>query len=110
MIRKLWHIHSDLFKETDALFSHPHEHPAHIPAETAFFLSRRIFKITAATIPAKTRAVKIVPMFSINILILSPVYFCGLSAGRNSRNKNPAVNKNAVTVPTPNLPENSIPH
>ena len=35
----------------------PQEHPAHLP----FRLSRRILSIIAATIPSKTKAVKMVP-------------------------------------------------
>jgi hypothetical protein len=53
----------------------PQEHPAHFvhPPEAFFFLSRRIFRIIAVTIPSKNRAVKIVPMFSVkNVITFTP--------------------------------------
>ena len=80
-----------------SIFPQPQGHPAHL----FFFLSRRIFRIIAVTIPSKTKAIKIVPMPSLPHFSF---------AGRNNRNKNPAVNTNATTVPIPNWPVNSMPN
>jgi len=81
---------------------HPQGHPAHFPAGF-FFLSQYMLRITAVTTTIKTNPVRIVPMlFDKKAPIYSSYkHYFRPTAGRNSIYKNPAVIRNAITVPNP---------